>query len=175
MLVPDHRLETRHARTLLPSQVPHADAARTAGRAALLVHALTADPALLLPATEDWLHQRPRPAAMPETLALVDQLRSQGRPAVVSGAGRRARAVRRCRGRWARAGGRPAGRATAQRLAAIAPGIALPGHARRRTPLGRAAAPARELAPVRLAGNGGRGIAGRIVGSGSPGARTVLD
>lgn len=87
VLVPDHRLETRHARTLLPALVPHVDAARTAGRAALLVHAMTTDPGLLLPATEDWLHQAPRRGAMPETLALVDALRAAGVAAVVSGAG----------------------------------------------------------------------------------------
>lgn len=87
VLVPDHQLETRHARAVLPDVVPHSDAARTAGRAALLVHALTAAPDLLLPATEDWLHQRPRAAAMPETLAVVAQLRDAGHAAVVSGAG----------------------------------------------------------------------------------------
>jgi homoserine kinase len=87
VLIPDHQLETRHARAVLPEFVPHGDAARTAGRAALLVHALTAAPDLLLPATEDWLHQRPRAAAMPETLALVADLRGQGCAAVVSGAG----------------------------------------------------------------------------------------
>ncbi len=67
--------------------MPHADAARNAGRAALLVHAMTADPSLLLPATADWLHQEPRASTMPETLALVTALRAQGHPAVVSGAG----------------------------------------------------------------------------------------
>jgi homoserine kinase len=87
VLVPEHRLETRHARAVLPDVVPHQDAARTAGRAALLVHALTTAPDLLLPATEDWLHQRPRSAAMPETLALVADLRRDGYAAVVSGAG----------------------------------------------------------------------------------------
>lgn len=87
VLVPEHQLETRHARSVLPDVVPHDDAARTAGRAALLVHALTAAPELLLPATEDWLHQRPRAAAMPETLALVGDLRERGHAAVVSGAG----------------------------------------------------------------------------------------
>lgn len=87
VLIPDHRLETRHARAVLPDVVPHGDAARTAGRAALLVHAMTTEPALLLPATEDWLHQRPRAAAMPETLGVVAGLREAGHAAVVSGAG----------------------------------------------------------------------------------------
>jgi homoserine kinase len=87
VLIPEHRLETRHARSVLPALVPHDDAARTAGRAALLVHAMTSDPDLLMPATEDWLHQQPRAAAMPETLELVGALRRQGYAAVVSGAG----------------------------------------------------------------------------------------
>jgi len=75
------------ARGLLPDAVPHADAAFNAGRSALLVHALTRDPALLLQATEDRLHQRQRGAAMPESLDLVDRLRAAGHAAVVSGAG----------------------------------------------------------------------------------------
>jgi homoserine kinase len=87
LLIPEHRLDTRHARSVLPSKVTHDDAARTAGRAALLVHALTQEPALLLPATEDWLHQLPRTAAMPATLDLMDRLRADGYAAVVSGAG----------------------------------------------------------------------------------------
>ncbi|MER7164991.1 homoserine kinase, partial [Micromonospora sp. NPDC000207] len=65
----------------------HADAALSAGRAALLVHALTADATLLLPATVDRLHQHYRAAGMPETYALVTALREAGVPAVVSGAG----------------------------------------------------------------------------------------
>jgi homoserine kinase len=40
-----------------------------------------------MPATEDRLHQRQRGPAMPQTLALVDDLRSRGLAAVVSGAG----------------------------------------------------------------------------------------
>ncbi|MFD0787471.1 homoserine kinase, partial [Micromonospora azadirachtae] len=54
---------------------------------ALLVHALTADPALLLPATVDRLHQDYRASAMPATAALVSELREKGVAAVVSGAG----------------------------------------------------------------------------------------
>ena len=47
--------------------VPHADAAWNAGRAALLVAALTACPEALLDATEDRLHQDYRAPAMPAT------------------------------------------------------------------------------------------------------------
>jgi homoserine kinase len=87
LLVPVTRLATSTARGLLPPTVPHADAARGAGRAALLVHALGHRPDLLLPATEDRLHQHFRAPGMPGTLALVDALRSRGAAAVVSGAG----------------------------------------------------------------------------------------
>jgi homoserine kinase len=85
--VPDAPVATTYARQLLPATVPHADAARNAGRAALLVAALTQAPALLLPATEDALHQGYRRPAMPASADLVDALRADGIPAVISGAG----------------------------------------------------------------------------------------
>ncbi|MEU4404850.1 homoserine kinase [Streptosporangium sp. NPDC023963] len=89
VLVPAHRLSTETARGLLPKEVPHADAAANAGRAALLVAALTArpEPDLLLAATEDRLHQDYRAPAMPHTADLVRRLRGAGVAAVVSGAG----------------------------------------------------------------------------------------
>lgn len=87
LAIPDVELATHVARAALPETVPHAVAAAQAGRSALLVHALTADPALLLPATRDWLHQDPRAAAMPASAALVAGLREAGHAAVVSGAG----------------------------------------------------------------------------------------
>ncbi len=96
-------VRTDMTRGLLPDSVPHKDAAATAGRSALLVAALTqngrvtagqaslapagAEPSLLLDATQDWLHQDYRAAAMPQTHALVRGLRAAGIPAVVSGAG----------------------------------------------------------------------------------------
>jgi homoserine kinase len=80
-------VSTEAARGLLPARVPHADAARNAGRAALLVAALTACPEALLDATEDRLHQDYRAQAMPATRDLVGRLRAAGVPAVVSGAG----------------------------------------------------------------------------------------
>lgn len=86
-LVPRGRGLTEVARRILPGAVSHADAVANAGRAALLVHALTAMPELLLPATEDRLHQRYRATAMPDSLDLVDRLREAGSPAVLSGAG----------------------------------------------------------------------------------------
>ncbi|MEU8378196.1 homoserine kinase [Streptosporangium sp. NPDC048865] len=89
VLVPAHRLSTETARGLLPKEVPHADAAANAGRAALLVAALTTrpEPGLLLAATEDRLHQDYRAPAMPRTADLVRRLRGAGVAAVVSGAG----------------------------------------------------------------------------------------
>lgn len=87
VFVPEERGLTAAARAALPATVPHADAALTAGRAALLVHALTAEPRLLLPATVDRLHQDYRAAGMPATAALVSALRVADVAAVVSGAG----------------------------------------------------------------------------------------
>jgi homoserine kinase len=87
LCIPGVPVPTEHARQALPPSVPHADAAANSAHAALLVAALTADPALLLDATEDFLHQRYRAAAMPATADLVGRLRAAGVPAVVSGAG----------------------------------------------------------------------------------------
>ncbi|MGW3787894.1 homoserine kinase [Micromonospora chokoriensis] len=87
VFVPAERGLTATARAALPVSVPHGDAALTAGRAALLVHALTSDPTLLLPATVDRLHQDYRAAGMPATSSLVSALRAAGVAAVVSGAG----------------------------------------------------------------------------------------
>ncbi len=86
-LVPPQPLSTAVARALLPDQVSHRDAAANSGRAGLLVAALTARPDLLLPATEDRLHQEHRAPAMPDTLRVVRRLRDAGHAAVVSGAG----------------------------------------------------------------------------------------
>ncbi|HYO39649.1 MAG TPA: homoserine kinase [Nocardioidaceae bacterium] len=87
VLVPGEGVETSVARALLPTSVPHGDAAFSAGRAALLVAALGLRPELLFAATEDRLHQPYRESAMPESLSLVRRLRSDGLAAVVSGAG----------------------------------------------------------------------------------------
>jgi homoserine kinase len=85
--VPPDGVETSVARGLLPAKVPHADAASNAGRAALLVAALSRQPELLLAATEDRLHQDYREPAMPASLRLVRSLRAERVPAVISGAG----------------------------------------------------------------------------------------
>lgn len=88
VFVPPVQVSTNSARRLLPARVPHADAAFNAGRAALLVAALQGGrPDLLLPATDDALHQGYRAEAMPMSYELVQELRSTGIPAVISGAG----------------------------------------------------------------------------------------
>jgi len=85
--VPSTSVATKKARGLLPATVPHADAAHSAARAALLVPALTGRPDLLLEATDDRLHQSYRRPAYPRTLDLVAKLRAAGIAAAVSGAG----------------------------------------------------------------------------------------
>ncbi len=87
LFVPSEPVETRAARGLLPDRVPHSDAAENSARAALLVHALSADPGLLLEATRDLLHQEYRRSAMPRSYALMTELRAAGHAAVISGAG----------------------------------------------------------------------------------------
>lgn len=85
--IPTEPVSTTLARGLLPATVEHRHAATNAGRAALLVAALSSSPEWLLTATEDHLHQDYREPAMPDSLALVRKLRTDGVPAVVSGAG----------------------------------------------------------------------------------------
>jgi homoserine kinase len=85
--IPQVRTSTEAARSALPSSVPHRDAAYTAGRAALLVAALTGRPDLLLEATEDRLHQDFRLPAVPSSRSVVTELRERGIPAVLSGSG----------------------------------------------------------------------------------------
>ena len=86
--MPPHGVETAVARGLLPDVVPHADAAANAGRAALLVAALTRQPELLLarhrgPAAPGrTASRRCRPRS-----SWCGALRADGLPAVVSGAG----------------------------------------------------------------------------------------
>lgn len=87
VFIPESPVSTKSARGLLPRSVPHGEAAANSGRAALLVHAMTADPDLLYVATRDWLHQGYREPAMPASYELVTSLRSKGYPAVISGAG----------------------------------------------------------------------------------------
>lgn len=87
VLIPDLRSATSVTRGLLPDNIPHTDAAFAAARCALAVHAFTTRPELLLPATEDRLHQDYREPAWPDTMRMMRELRENGVPATVSGAG----------------------------------------------------------------------------------------
>jgi homoserine kinase len=86
-LVASVESSTSTTRGLLPERVPLVDAAFTGSRTALAVLAFTQRPELLVPATEDRLHQEYRRPAYPESSALVDALRSRNVAAVISGAG----------------------------------------------------------------------------------------
>ncbi|MFN3866352.1 MAG: homoserine kinase [Demequina sp.] len=87
VLIPRSVLPTTQARSVLPSHVPHGDAAFNVGRAALLVNALAGRPEDLFAATEDRLHQGYRAEVMAAAPAMIERLREQGLAAVVSGAG----------------------------------------------------------------------------------------
>ncbi|MFC6705800.1 homoserine kinase [Flexivirga alba] len=87
LLLPEATLSTDSARAVLGDTVSMSAAASTVGRAALLVHALTEEPELLLPATRDWLHQEPRRASYEQSMEVIDLLRARGLAATISGAG----------------------------------------------------------------------------------------
>lgn len=87
LFIPGFTSLTSQARAALPDVVPHADAAFNAGRSALLVAALTQDRELLMPATEDRLHQQQRRSTYARSLDVVAALRGDDWPAAVSGAG----------------------------------------------------------------------------------------
>ncbi len=85
--VPESTMSTQLARSLRPASVPHEDAIFNVSRSALLIAALIQSPELLQEATEDRLHQNYRASAMPDTVALLNELRGAGHAAVVSGSG----------------------------------------------------------------------------------------
>jgi homoserine kinase len=87
LFIPAEQSATKAARAVLPELIAHADAAFNAGRAGLLVVALTGRPELLLAGTEDRLHQQHRAASMPASAGLISRLRGRGIAAVLSGAG----------------------------------------------------------------------------------------
>jgi homoserine kinase len=86
-LVAPEPMATSEARRLLPERVPFAVAAHTGARSALLPLALAGDAELLVPATEDLLHQPGRLAQTPDGARLLERLRAAGHAAFVSGAG----------------------------------------------------------------------------------------
>jgi homoserine kinase len=85
--IPAFEVPTKAARAALPAQVDYAQASFNIARSALLVHAMTQDPSLLLEATLDRLHQEQRRGMYAPSMELVDSLRSRGIAAAISGAG----------------------------------------------------------------------------------------
>jgi homoserine kinase len=85
--IPANNVPTSKARKMLPETISHQDAVKNSINTALLTQALTNRPDLLLPATEDYLHQRYREPAMPKSFALMAKLRAAGVAAFISGAG----------------------------------------------------------------------------------------
>jgi homoserine kinase len=85
--IPEEQSLTAATRVLLPGHVSHEDARFSVSRVALLVVALTERPDLLMPATEDVLHQPQRAAAMPASAEYLRLLRRFQGAAALSGAG----------------------------------------------------------------------------------------
>ncbi|BBZ71276.1 homoserine kinase [Mycobacterium paraseoulense] len=85
--IPQERSLTAETRVLLPDRVSHDDARFNVSRAALLVVALSERPDLLMPATEDVLHQPQRAPAMPASAEYLRLLRRSNVAATLSGAG----------------------------------------------------------------------------------------
>lgn len=81
--------QTKRARRLLPAQVPHADAAFNAGRAALLATGLALGREdLISMGAHDRLHESYRFAALPDAALIISALREAGADAaMLSGAG----------------------------------------------------------------------------------------
>jgi len=87
-VVPEEEVETAAARAALPDTVPHADAAFTAGRAALLGAALASgDPGLFAAALADRLHEPYRAAAAPHFAELRDEPPGGALGVTISGSG----------------------------------------------------------------------------------------
>ena len=88
VVLPDRlRLATGEARAALSSTVDRRDAVFNIGHAALAIEALTREPDLLLVALHDRLHEDARGELVPESAALLDDLRRRQIPACLSGAG----------------------------------------------------------------------------------------
>jgi homoserine kinase len=87
-LVPETTVETAAARAALPPEVPHADAAFTAGRATLLGAALASgSPGLFAAALDDRLHEPYRAAKAPLLAAVRADLPGGALGATISGSG----------------------------------------------------------------------------------------
>ena len=87
-VVPNAEVETRAARAALPEAVPHADAAFTVARAALLGAAVASGSAeLFAAAADDRLHEPYRAARSPLLAAVRDRLPAGALGATLSGSG----------------------------------------------------------------------------------------
>lgn len=87
-VVPEATVSTREARAALPGTVAHADAAHTAGRAALLGAALASgSPTLFAAALDDRLHEPYRSANAPLLAAIRAALPAGALGATLSGSG----------------------------------------------------------------------------------------
>jgi homoserine kinase len=88
LLVPDATVSTSESRRRLPGQVPHADAAATAGRAAVLGAALaTGSVELFAAALHDRLHEPYRAESAPLLGAVRERLPTGALGATLSGSG----------------------------------------------------------------------------------------
>jgi homoserine kinase len=89
VVIPTLEIATKHARDVLPSQVPFQDAVFNLNRLALLLAGLTTDRLELLAAgTEDRLHQPYRAGLLPGMEAILNEGRRAGaHAAFLSGAG----------------------------------------------------------------------------------------
>ena len=89
VMIPDFRLSTSKARSVLPKKISHADAVFNVSRAALMISAiLTGDYEKLSAATEDRLHQPYRLPLVPEMDKIFYNARLNGASGVfLSGAG----------------------------------------------------------------------------------------
>ena len=87
-LIPEERVGTRDARAALPGQVPHADAAHTAGRATLLGAAIASSSTeLFAAALDDRLHEPYRAAKAPLFAEVRADLPEGALGATISGSG----------------------------------------------------------------------------------------
>jgi homoserine kinase len=85
-VIPTERTSTEKSRGTLPAMVPHAEAAASAGRAALLgAGAASGDAALFAAALGDWLHEPYRPSTVLD--AVREQLPPGCAGATLSGSG----------------------------------------------------------------------------------------
>ena len=81
------RLATSAARAALPGVVSRDDAIFNAAHAALMVHAMTREPSLLVEAMQDRLHQDVRLSLVPEVEEAFQAVRREGVAVCVSGSG----------------------------------------------------------------------------------------